>query len=689
MQDQDSSAVNQTLNVSHAHSLPLIFQHPELLTDIKSLKHWDKNKLINKLNYINFTDGHIFALFRHRIDGHDIMVKAFPWPCTKDTLICSLDKSVNLFKLAEYNFNNLIIDEGLLVILVPAIFIAIERETITLGLPEQSSVIAKRQVRRHLCKGIDCEVIQNEYIAQGSLIDFTPRAFGAILIPVDNELSLDEKSDALVNLARNGLKLYSGLCRLIRNNMKSRNGKIVFAPTNNPINLFPKRELRNPRQHIVPSFSVSFNHPFFQKIVQRDIIDISTSGFAIKDNMDEETLLPGMIIPEMTIIYAGFVKMNCSAQVIYRQVNPDDNTVQCGFAIADMDIQSYSSLNHILGTYLDHNARVSTKVDMDALWEFFFDTGFIYGEKYEHLEPNRELFKETYRKLYQDNPDIARHFVYEKNGKIYGHNAIIHAYNSSWIIHHLAARPMESRIPGLMLIKQTTNYINGVYRFNSAEMDYVMAYYRPENRIMDKVFGGFTKYLDIPKGSSLDLFSYIHFQKNPLDNVLLPGWILRECIPSDFDKLSDFYEKRSGGLLLKAIELDSSINPLREVYAKAGFKRNCQTFCLCHEGKQSAFFITNQSDLGLNLSDLLNGIKIIITNEAEAKWDIIASAVNKIGYLYEENNIPLLIYPHDYLSSQNIETTKYYKLWILKNNPYSEKYTEYMGKYFRMRYSAD
>jgi hypothetical protein len=393
-----------------------------------------------------------------------------------------------------------------------------------------------------------------------------------------------------------------------------------------------------------------------------------------------------MIIPNMTIVYAGILKMKCSAQVVYRHEDEEKIMVHCGLAITDMDVKSYSYLNHILGTYIDNYARVSTEVNMDALWEFFFDTNFIYGEKYKHLQPYRKTFKETYRKLYQDNPDVARHFVYEKNGKIYGHNSMLHAYNPSWMIHHLAARPMESRIPGLTLIKQTTLFITGLYHFASAKMDYVMLYYRPGNRVMDAVFGGFSRHLNNPKGSSLDLFSYIHFRKDSFNNDLPANWILRKSIPSDFVKLHDFYENHSGGLMLSALDLDSSTKPLKDAYKKAGFKRELQTFCLCHGEMPVAFFVVNQSDIGLNLSDLLNGIKIIVINSEEANWDIVASALHKISSCYKENNIPLLVYPSDYLSRQNMETTKHYQLWIIKNEPYSEQYTEYLNKKFRHGY---
>ncbi len=424
----------------------------------------------------------------------------------------------------------------------------------------------------------------------GTLIDFTPSAFGIKLNGNEDMKGFVENNPSVINLNQNGVKLFSGLCKCIRNGINLPDGKVVFKPLNAQTALFPKRKIRNPRQQIAPSFTINFRHPFFQRNVERDIFEISSSGFSVRDNVEEETLLTGMIIPNLSIVYAGILKMDCSAQVLYRQEDQKNNIVQCGLAITDMDVHSYSHLNHLVGIYIDGNARVSTQVDMDELWEFFFDTGFIYGEKYQHLQPYRKFFKETYRKLYQDNPDIARHFVYEKNGKIYGHMSMIHAYNSSWVIHHFAARPMESKIASLMILRQITYYINGFHRFASGGMDYVMAYYQPKNELMNKVFGGFADYLGDRKGSSQDLFSYLHIPKESLNQAFPSKWTLRKCIPSDFIKLTNFYETHSGGLLLDALELDSSMKALEESFIKAGFKRNCQTFCLCYRGRASSFF---------------------------------------------------------------------------------------------------
>jgi hypothetical protein len=154
-----------------------------------------------------------------------------------------------------------------------------------------------------------------------------------------------------------------------------------MRPAGDEINRFEKRIMRNPRQQLVPSPSLIFEHPLLKKEVQMEVSNISTSGFLVIERTAEGILMPGMIIPELAINFGGAFSLKCSAQVIYRR-EESTGDVRCGLAILDMDINDYSSFTNILGSALNPNTYVSGKVDMDALWEFFFNSGFIYPTKY-------------------------------------------------------------------------------------------------------------------------------------------------------------------------------------------------------------------------------------------------------------------------------------------------------------------
>jgi hypothetical protein len=662
-----------------------IFTHHELFTPSDTDRAWDQKKLINRLNYTNFNDSYVFFLFTHTETGERVLTKAYPLPCSKNELVCRLNLPEAVSDPDSYNLEYLVIDDGISIVLSSVQLIGRENNLWKVQLPDRSPVKNNRKTKRYMCDDIVCKVVQGDFNARGQLIDFSPGGLGIRLAFNTHMKGFDESKPALINASQNGTKLFSGLCRCVRNGLNTPDSRIVFAPLNKQVSLFPKREMRNTRQHVAPSFSVHFRHPFFAGQIERDIFDISTAGFSVKDKIEEELLLPGMLISSMSIVYAGIIKMNCSAQVVYRQEDQENNMAKCGLAIADMDLQSFTHLNHILGVYNDNYARVSNEVEMNALWEFFFDTGFIYGEKYEVIQSYRESFKEAYRKLYKDNSDIARHFVYKKNGKIFGHIAMIHAYEPSWLIHHFAARRMSHRLPGMTVLKQIIQYTGSYNRLPSAGMDHVMTYYQPNNQIIDRIFGNFARDLNILKGSSLDTFSYLLFEKKCSPQELPEGWKLRDCGISDLAKLKEFYEISSGGLLLNALGLEIPSEAIKKSFARTGFKRDYQTYCLCYEDKQMAFFIVNQSDIKINLSDLINGIKIIILEPDIISWAMLSIAVSQLSVFYTEKNIPLLIFPSYYLSVQNIMIEKQYTLWILQAKKHSDDFLAYMNGLMKLK----
>ena len=685
MKEEDGkSATTTAQSISPHYSQPWIFNNHELLTTNDKNPIWEQKKLINKLNHINFNDGHIFLLFQHKNTNQQILVKASPQPCMNNELTCRLDSST-IINQTNYELIYLLIDDGIAIASAPVRLVSGTDNILKMILPERSQITINRKSRRYHCHNVTCEINQDDFNAQGTLIDFTPSGLGIKLSDDCNRRRLDSNNSAQINLTQNGTKIFSGLCRCIRSGSDSPKGRVVYAPLDTVRPILKKIEMRNPRQQITPSFKVSFRHPLFPANVERDILEISTSGFSLWDSIEEETLLPGMIIPRLTIVYAGIVKINCSAQVVYREEDMDTKMVKCGMTITDMDVQSCSHLNHILGVYLDGYAHVSTEVNMDALWEFFFDTGFIYGEKYQHLQPYRSVFKETYRKLYQESPGIASHFIYEENGKIYGHIAMVHAYEHSWMIHHFAARRMSHRLPGMNVLKQINQYIISYQRLLSSNMNFVMTYYQPNNKIVDRIFGKFTRHLNDLKKSSLDIFSYMLFQKEYSAQILPDGWVLRESTHHDFVKLKNYYESASGGLLLSALGLDIPANSIKKSFADAGFKRDYRTHCLCYEGMQIVFFVVNQSDIKLNLSDLINGIKIIVIEPDMLSWAMLSTIVNHLAGYYSEQNIPLLIYPSQYLDKQEISVKKQYALWIMDTHHAGDEYLAYMNKLMRLQ----
>ncbi len=656
-----------------------IFRHQDLFRAVQSSPVIDQKRLINTLHYIHFTNGTILVHASDPKYGEEFLLQARLDTCTAEEIVCRWEETPPLPEDAR--LLHMIISNGLSLILFPIRVICRHDKIFTVAIPEKGHLMGKRTVRRHPCRGIRVNLTQTGFHARGELIDFSPLAFRVLLTPDANGsfIWLNEDSRCMIHLQEEQRILFSGLCRYVRQTGNLFERELVLAPLESGIQRFQKRKKRTPRLRITPPLSAHFEHPFFRRPVQLDICDLTFTGFAVEEQNEESILLPGMIIPDLEIQYADALKMTCDAQVIYQR-KTGKGRIRNGLAILDMDFRAYRKLSHIMVHAGDPQARFTSDVEMDNLWEFLFDTGFIYPRKYQILQPCREEFKETYRKIYQEDQDIEAHFTYQKNGRIYGHVSIFRAYQRAWMVHHLAARPLNGKRTGLSVLKNVLRFFDGLYRYPSIRMDHMLFYFRPENHFPNLFFGGFARDLQNPRGCSLDLFAYLNHRTDNLQTPLPQGWQLMDFTVCHLPELERFYRNASGGLLLDILPFgmrNEGEEPLEEVYRRKGLLRQCSVHSLTQGQSLKAVLIVNRSDVGLNLSELLNGIKIIVIDPAGLSWEVMTAALSRLIPGYAAETIPLLIYPASYPGEQGMKVDKQYLLWIL-DSQYGKAYLEYM-----------
>ena len=669
---------------------PWLFQHRTLTDALENAKPVKKETLTNTLNHIHFIDGYVFALLGHPKYEESVLIRAYPEPCLGSKLTCrwSDDNPAGL-KPEEYKFQYVIIIDGRSLILVPAAVQEIDNKHFTIELPSLSHAVGQRQARRYTSRDVTVELIQSGFLAKGELLDFSPIGF-RIRVKPEAPCSFrwfSSNEMMTVHLRNKQQILFSGPCHCARQKVNQKYREIVLIPVEKKINPGGKRQLRNPRRDLLPSPTLVFEHPLLRRRIHLQASGVSTSGFSVYENADDGVLLRGMIIPELIVTFADTSEMRCVVKVIYRS-EERGRGFRCGLSILDMDVNAYSRLTHIITQALDPHTYTSSYVDMDDLWEFFFESGFIYPMKYRLIQSHREDLKKTYQKLYKESPEIARHFTYEENGRIHGHISMVRAYERAWIIQHHAAGSVGGKRAGLIVLKQTMHYLHDMYRMPSANIDYVMVYFQPNNKFANRVFGDFTRALNKPKGCSMDLFSYLPYPTLSLGTRLPEGWSLKKSSNMDLLELNRFYDHCSGGLLLDALGLSQGISSgesLEEVYSRLGFLRKWSTYSLAYDRDLRAVLFVNQSELGLNLSEFLNGIKILVVNPESLPWDILSIAIGQLVPLYPMDKIPILVYPLEYVDAKGIPYQKKYQLWIYDGSIFGE-FMEYVEKKFKAGY---
>lgn len=632
-----------------------------------------RSDLMNRLNFINFSEGTIFATFRHLEHGDLLSCQAFPLPCDDEMLDCRwMPPGLSPEQLKGYGCDGILVSDGHSHVTAKVDVVKLDAENVRFRITGSGYEKSIRKIDRHDCEGIQARLVQSGIGFDGTLADFNALSFR-----VEFETGLcgsrrwiNPADPVMVMLSRDGELLYSGECLAARTDKASARRGLVLVPNFNNIRRYRPQEFRNARQVLAPAPAAYFIHPLTGKRMYLQVKDISGTGICVEEFFERSVLLPGLIIPELSIEIANQSVMQCRAQVLYRnvvQAEGRSGTVRCGIVILDMETKDQARLSAFLHNASNDRLRVCGSLDMEELWRFFFETGFIYPAKYLSIEARKAEFKRTYEKLYLGSPSIARHFIYEDKGQIFGHMSMVHFYSNAWIIHHHAASRDGYGMAGVEVLDQVGRYTNAVHRQPSAHMDYLMCYFREENRFPCRVFSGVARDIADPKGSSLDVFAYLHLPA--ADSAAgEPSCQLFPAGDTDLAELGRFYADRSGGLMLDALDLVTGTDcdsDLDTEYVRQGFRRERHLFSLRQDGKLKAVLSLTLSELGLNLSNLTNCVHAFVVDDEETSAAVLMAGLRALLHHYKAEDLPVLVYPADYAERNTLPTEKKYTLWIL------------------------
>lgn len=645
----------------------------------------DKKFFINKINYLNFQDRTAIACFEHLRYPKEIFFSLRPQPCTDSSLTCQWQGIDNILeKIRSYRFKEIIIPDGTNTYYATPDILDLNNDFVRFAVPAHCFQHSSRKFQRHKSNLIDVKLIQNGVIFHGELMDFSSIALHIMIDKSGNEPLhwINAQVPVTIVLKKGYEIIFSGDCQIVKHSQDLNERSFILAPVRNNIQRYKPKTFRSKRQHLSPSPTFSFTHPLTNEAVFLQIQDISGSGFSVHEEMANACLLPGMIIPLAEISFVTNVVLKCKAQVIYLDspTTNDNLLARSGLAILDMSMDDQISLLSMLQQANDNNSFVCNRVNLDKLWLFFFETGFVYPQKYHFIQENKDTLKETYRKIYTSTPSISRHFIYQKNGNILAHMAMIRFYKNSWMIHHHASQKRAAKKGGIIVLQQISRYVNEVHHLFSAHLNFVFCYFRPENRFPNKVFGGVCDFINDKNGCSIDKFAYFHFKNDSINQI--PNTESLEFSRAsnyDLEELKLFIGHYSKGLIVHALDLEINNNgdiELSEEYQKIGLKRERHIFSLRKNGRVICVIVVTVADFGLNMSDLTNCFKVFVLEADHLSPSILKFILSTLCIKYGRGEMPVLLYPSHIAQQLNIDIEKFYNLWIL-NLQYLDKYFEF------------
>jgi len=640
--------------------------------------------ILNRINYAHFQESFLLLRLKHQKFPRSAVYPVSPLPCKDNTVSLTWIKPPPPQVLLSHRIDQLIIPGDEKIITLDPLSVDIGENGVTLILPEEGAEFNCRSRVRYSGQA-DVTMVQNGTSLSGKLEDFSSAALKVILDPADREtLHWFNKDEPLILTLKSPSVLHlSGEYRILHLRGEDGPEYAVLASQNDNIRRYKAKEYRGLRFIPAAPLYLRFTHPLSHLPTELRVRDFSGSGFSVELPEYRGCLTPGLFLTDTEIILPGGEPLSCTMQVLHRRV--DDGNEVYGLAIIDMDPARHVRLLQHLQQLEDPHSFIDNNLDMDALWEFFFTSGFIYPQKYSHLRQNREEVKELYEKLYLRTPSIARHFIYREGREIRGHMAMLRTYEEGWLLHHHASRLEHNSSAGLHVLNQVGSFGNNSHRIQSLKMKYLLCYYQKENKFPRRIFGDIAEKINDPRSCSLDDFSYFHLPRGGASSGTLPeGWTLTETDTEDRADLKSFYQLHSRGMMLEALNLKSSQPPesLYREYRKAGLFRDIQTASLRHDGELQAVIMMDRSEGSLNMSDLTNCFKVFVTAPEKLSPEILRTALQFLSGAFEGPGDPaVLLYPAGF-GNTFFQSEKTYTLWII-NMESSDKYFRYLKTLLR------
>lgn len=650
-----------------------------------------KKHVINKLNFMNFQNQAITIHFKQGESlAFDYPFSAMPHPCSQDRFSCTWCHPDEICRITDTHLlSHIEIHTDNTYLRAEPDLVSFSTSGIEFNLNDKCFQWPVTNGSVPARDGLKVRLTQNGGVFEGILNEFSYEKMGVRLYfkPPQTPIWIDDAQGVTLTIYDDGGTRYSGECTVLALSGHTTKADLTLAPCLQRVPRFKPVKYRSLRHTLFPAPNIEFVHPLTGKKYAFKVIDISGSGVCVEDHAECPVLLPGMTISKLRIEFSHNSSIECHAQVVYSDKisGEEDAPVQVGIALVDINFKDFIQLSSLLHQAENEKAFVCRQLDTDALWEFFFETGFIYPGKYEHFQTMKKEIKKVYEKLYTQSPLIAAHFTYQDKGKILGHMSMLRMYDRAWMIHHHAARKTSLVKAGVAVLKQIGRFTYDGHRFRSSHMDYLFCYYRPDNLFPAFVFGGAVTAIGHRQLCSEDTFAYLHVNTTTQPGPLEHPWTLEDAGPGDLSVLEQYYKQMSGGLMTHALDLHPDFKEdtgLEQEYETYGFSKKKNVLALKKSGRLMAVVLVNKTDTGLNMSDLTNSIKIIVLDGSEVDKDVLMASAGRIAATFPAGDVPLLVYPLSHAESVGLEIEKKYNLWILKTQC-SDKYFAHIDLLFK------
>jgi hypothetical protein len=429
---------------------------------------------------------------------------------------------------------------------------------------------------------------------------------------------------------------------------------------------------------------VELTTPLQQGTLQREVYDISSSGFSLEIDPQIDLFPAGMVFSEVRIRLGG-AEFRCRGEIrnLSRGGAPGAG-LRCGVQLQGLEDAARLHLADLIMRANYPGLEDGASLSFDQLWAFFLETRFVYPEKAEALAPFMPELRRTMDALAARPSDVFKSVIARDGDRVIGHVSGLRAYRRTWMSQHLAA--MNGHQAGSLL-----NLGQAEYFGQNPDLEYFKISFRPDNKWPARVFGGFARNVTDERLSELRTLDYYQVA---VDRAILPapGIEVIEASGEDLTVVERHFVRTERGVLLRSDDLTRdglNLVELNARYRRLGLQRRRRVLLALRRNEPVGFALVEISSPGLNFSELLSAFRIhLFSDEVQGALSVRAALLQSILLLYRQAGRPIAfglgqLGERIAYAELGLTTSKQYSIWTCHRALF-QRFTDHVDRLVRI-----
>ncbi|QDE87479.1 hypothetical protein BHS06_00145 [Myxococcus xanthus] len=358
--------------------------------------------------------------------------------------------------------------------------------------------------------------------------------------------------------------------------------------------------------------TLSFDHPLWPQVhVRRQVLDLSYEGIAFLTEPGEDLLYPGLRQPVLEVVTEGMAPVRLRAEV--RNISSTAAGRRCGMSVRPLDAAGAQAWRALVEAQMHPATQVEGDWG-DATWKLFDGSGYfrLPGKSPEDFEDAHPSFDATLARL-EGRTRLGYRVVHPEGQSVGATLSVVKPYEGSWMAHQLARQPVKgSRTSAREALRDI--YLRGYEPTQvDPEVKWFFAFCEARVRWVRFTKFDFATWYEHTGQTCLVPFQLMEAEVDGAWEI--PAGI-EVGTPTEAERAAFFQQVERTRPLAYREALDLvperfDLKRAKERWGEAGMGRERELVVARHEGKPVVLAVFETAQPGLNLFNVLDGVRLV------------------------------------------------------------------------------